>query len=79
MFTTNEYAATESDTTIKSTKLQQQRLFKVQDRQIQMNSHLKIGTADNVNFTLRIHFVFDKATNKVLIGWCGKHLDVSSR
>ena len=79
VFTTNEYAATESDTTIKSTKLQQQRLFKVQDRQIQMNSHLKIGTADNVNFTLRIHFVFDKATNKVLIGWCGKHLDVSSR
>ena len=79
VFTSNEYAANESDSTTNSDKLQKQREFLFDNRKLQMNSHLKIGTSDNINFTIRVHFCFDSPTQKVIIGWCGKHLNISSR
>ena len=79
VFTSNEYAANESNSTTNSDKLQKQREFLFDNRKLQMNSHLKIGTSDNINFTIRVHFCFDSPTQKVIIGWCGKHLNISSR
>jgi hypothetical protein len=40
-----------------------------------MEKHLKIGTADNAADTLRIHFDWVAEEARIVVGYCGKHLD----
>ena len=42
-----------------------------------MQQHLKIGVKNDITQTARIYFSI--VDNKVIIGYCGKHLDISSK
>ena len=53
----------------------EQRMFKYKNRNIELQTHIKIGTQHDQSKTLRLHFDFDKKTKKFIIGHCGKHLD----
>lgn len=64
----NRYAAQESDSVMKSAKRMRDRTFSG----ITMTQHLKIG------FSTRLYFTVDTQNRKVLIGYCGEHLNVAS-
>jgi len=74
-FTINEYAAQESETVENSKQLMNQRVF----CDIPMPKHLKIGVADDVAKTARVHFSISDDKKLIIIGHCGKHLGVSSK
>ncbi len=42
---------------------------------MEMMQHLKMGTADNVADTLRIHFHWYAAAQLIVIDYCGPNLD----
>jgi hypothetical protein len=44
---------------------------------IEMQSHIKLGGTKNDSKCLRIHFIFDKKSEKFLIGHCGNHLPIN--
>jgi hypothetical protein len=56
----------------------EQRRFRYKKRNIEMQTHIKIGTQHDQSKTLRLYFCFDKKTKKFIIGHCGKHLDTVS-
>jgi hypothetical protein len=56
----------------------EQRRFRYKKRNIEMQTHIKIGTQHDQSKTLRLYFCFDKETKKFIIGHCGKHLDTVS-
>lgn len=72
IFSDKEYAARESETVSNST-LMKQRNFSGYE----MQQHLKIGVKNDITQTARIYFSI--VDNKVIIGYCGKHLDISSK
>ena len=41
---------------------------------VEMQPHIKIGNREAADRTIRIHFIFDKKTEKFAIGHCGRHL-----
>ena len=53
----------------------ERRTFDYRGESIQMDKHLKIGTADNPADTLRVHFEWIAEKKRIVIGHCGKHLD----
>ncbi len=69
------YAAQESETVETNPTLKKQRTFSG----VAMYQHLKIGVAHNPSETARVYFVVNKDSHKVLIGYCGKHLDISKK
>jgi hypothetical protein len=71
-FGADTYASKESEKLSKAGKLR--RTFSFQSETYYMEKHLKIGTADNSADTLRVHFEWVDG-NKIVIGYCGKHLD----
>jgi hypothetical protein len=50
------------------------RTFEYQEKPIFMEQHLKIGVKDSEAHCLRVHFYWDAATKRIVIGHCGKHL-----
>ena len=44
---------------------------------MEMQAHIKIGNRDAADRTIRIHFTFDKGSEKFVIGHCGRHLPTS--
>lgn len=64
----NRYSAQESDSVMNS-KLRKYRNFSGYE----MTSHLSIGYSE------RLYFMIDNKSRKVIIGYCGKHLPISSR
>lgn len=64
----SRYAAQESDSVMKSSKRMRDRIFSG----ITMTQHLKVG------FSTRLYFMVDTQNRKVLIGYCGEHLNVAS-
>jgi hypothetical protein len=78
VFGKSEFAAKESETVMNSPALRRAREFEYQDTNIEMFRHLKIGVADDTERTIRVHFHWDYNINKIVIGYCGKHLPVSS-
>jgi len=56
----------------------EQRRFRYKKRDIELQTHIKIGTAQDQSKTLRIHFCFDKKAKKFIIGHCGRHLDTAN-
>lgn len=77
VFTPSEYSAQESDTTTKGA-LMQQREFIYQGQKITMKKHLKIGVLNDIRFTLRVYFEYDREIDKIIIGYCGEHLNLNS-
>ncbi|MDO5532092.1 hypothetical protein [Sutterella sp.] len=77
VFTSAEYAAHESDTTMSTAKLQQQRIFVWKGRSRPMEKHLKIGVDNNSKHMLRLYFEVLPGESRILIGYCGRHLGIS--
>jgi hypothetical protein len=75
VFGKGEYAATESETVMNSDAAMKRRTFSYKGKKTRMLAHLKIGTKDSVAETLRTHFHWDATILKIVIGYCGPHLD----
>jgi hypothetical protein len=77
-WSTDKYAANESDTVDQNPSMRSQRIFPVPAevnaaKKVYMPSHLKIGSK------LRVHFHQDLViTNRIYIGYIGRHLDNGS-
>lgn len=78
VFGKSEFAAKESETVMGSPALRRAREFEYQGVPVEMFRHLKIGVADDLMKTIRVHFHWDNQRKKIIIGYCGKHLPVSS-
>ena len=78
VFGKNEYAAKESETVMGNKAMRRQRTFSYGGEDVEMFRHLKIGVDDDVTRTIRVHFHWDADAGKIVIGYCGKHLVVSS-
>lgn len=74
VFGNNAYAQNEGDTL--SNEGKKRRTFNYRGQDIMMLKHLKIGVKDSISETLRIHFEWLASEKKIIIGHCGKHLDV---
>ena len=79
VFGKSEFAATESESVMGNNDMMRQRTFEYDGNPVEMLRHLKIGVNDDVTKTIRVHFHWDSARQKIVIGYCGKHLSVSSR
>ncbi len=78
VFGRNDYAATESEMVIGNPDMRKKRTFKYKGKAIEMFRHLKIGMEEDTSKTIRVHFYWDAAKKKIVIGYCGKHLPVPS-
>ena len=78
VFRKSEFAAKESETVMGSPALRRARQFEYQGVLVEMFRHLKIGVADDLVRTIRVHFHWDNQREKIIIGYCGRHLPVSS-
>jgi hypothetical protein len=78
VFGKNEFAAKESETVMGNSTLRRAREFEYQGVPLEMFRHLKIGVADDLMKTIRVYFHWDNQRKKIIIGYCGKHLPVSS-
>lgn len=74
VFGSSCYAPRESQTTEHHPQARSERTFSYSGKSVEMWQHLKIGTKDSVNRTLRLHFCWDDDLTKVVIGHCGRHL-----
>jgi hypothetical protein len=52
--------------------------FSYDGEEVEMFRHVKIGVDDDVTRTIRVHFHWDAGKRKIVIGYCGEHLAVSS-
>lgn len=75
VFGKKEYAATESESVLTNKGAVKRRTFIYKGVPTEMFAHLKIGTKNSVAETVRIHFHWDAADEKIVIGHCGPHLD----
>ena len=78
VFGKSEYAAKESEPVMTNKAMRRQRTFDYDGTQVEMFRHLKIGVDDDPTRTIRVHFHWDGDRQKIVIGYCGKHLPVSS-
>ena len=78
VFGKSEYAAKESETVMANKAMRRQRTFDYVGTQVEMFRHLKIGVDDDPTRTIRVHFHWDGDRQKIVIGYCGEHLPVSS-
>ena len=74
VFTSNEFAAKESETVMKSDRYSSLRSFEYKGEILKMYRHLKIGVSDNVQETIRVHFHWLSNEKTIVIGYCGPHL-----
>lgn len=73
VFGNNTYAANEANL---SSEGQRMRKFLYKGKSVQMDKHLKHGVKDSPATTLRIHFEWFAETRQIVIGHCGRHLDL---
>ncbi|WP_214348061.1 coiled-coil domain-containing protein [Pseudomonas congelans] len=69
----NSFSANEAKLTKEGTS---QRTFEYRGQKVFMSRHLKHGVKDSLAKTLRIHFHWDAKARLIVIGHCGKHLDL---
>lgn len=79
VFGKNEYSAKESETVMSNKAMRRERTFDYDGEEVEMFRHLKIGVADDETKTIRVHFHWDAEREKIVIGYCGGHLTISSR
>lgn len=73
------YSANESETVEKSPELSKFRQFTYNGVDTYMFKHLRIGVADNIAETIRVHFHWDSEKSTIVIGYCGPHLPIGSK
>ena len=78
VFGKSEYAAKESETVMANRSMRRQRTFEYEGESVEMFRHVKIGVDDDVTRTIRVHFHWDADKERIVIGYCGEHLSVSS-
>jgi len=78
VFSVDEYAATESDSTKSNSVAKQKRTFSYDGREVLMLRHLKIGKADDQRKSIRVYFEWMPEESLIVIGHCGVHLPVIS-
>jgi len=78
VFGRSEYAAKESETVMNNKAMRRERTFDYEGQKVEMFRHLKIGADDDATKTIRVHFHWDPDREKIVIGYCGEHLSVSS-
>jgi hypothetical protein len=78
VFGKGEYAAKESETVMNSKAMRRERIFDYEGQKVEMFRHLKIGADDDATKTMRVHFYWDPDREKIVIGYCGEHLSISS-
>ena len=78
VFGQSEYAAKESKSVMANKDMRRQRTFDYNGQQVPMFQHLKIGVAADQGRTIRVHFHWDADRQRIVIGYCGEHLSVSS-
>jgi hypothetical protein len=78
VFGKSEYAAKESETVMANKAMRRERTFEYEGKKVEMFRHLKIGADDDATKTIRVHFHGDAEREKIVIGYCGEHLSVSS-
>jgi hypothetical protein len=69
------FAANESTTTMGSHRGRTARTFRYKGQALVMEKHLRIGAKESAAETIRVHFEWVAAEKKIVIGWCGEHLD----
>jgi hypothetical protein len=78
VFGQSEYSAKESETVMGNKAMRRKRTFDYAGEPVEMFRHLKIGVDEDVARTIRVHFHWDAGREKIVIGYCGEHLPVSS-
>ena len=78
VFGKSEYAAKESETVMNNKAMRRERTFEYEQEKVEMFRHLKIGADDDATRTIRVHFHWDHEREKIVIGYCGQHLSISS-
>ena len=78
VFGQSEYSAKESETVMGNKAMRRKRTFDYEGEPVEMFRHLKIGVDEDVARTIRVHFHWDAEREKIVIGYCGEHLPVSS-
>ncbi|MEZ0506485.1 hypothetical protein ACAW49_07345 [Pseudomonas sp. Env-44] len=73
IFGNKAYAANEANL---SSGGRRSRTFLYKNKYVQMDKHLKDGNKDSAATTLRIHFEWFADTQNIVIGHCGRHLDL---
>ncbi len=71
----NSFAATESERVQTNKRAVSLRTFEYNGEWRPMMKHLKIGTKDSATETIRVHFDWNAQEKRILIGYCGPHLD----
>ncbi len=77
-FGKNEFAAKESETVVNNKAMRRARTFEYEGKLVEMLRHLKIGVEDDETKTIRVHFHWDAQKKRIVIGYCGPHLPVTS-
>lgn len=75
----SDYSAKESETTSKNKEARSMREFVYNNETILMEKHLRIGVKDTPIETIRVHFYWDAAKEKIVIGYCGPHLKLVNK
>lgn len=78
VFGKNEFAAMESETVMNNKAMRRARTFDYGGEPIEMFRHLKISVDEDTTKTIRVHFYWDADRSKIVIGYCGAHLPVTS-
>jgi hypothetical protein len=71
----DDYSAKESESAEGNKRARQLRTFNYNGQKIEMMKHLKIGVKPSPAETIRIHFEWLADEQKIVIGYCGPHLD----
>ena len=50
-----------------------QKTIEYKGRKVLLVRHLRFGTKESVNETIRVYFAWDSEDRKLVIGYCGKH------
>lgn len=75
VFPVKMFAANESKTTSNS-KLRKERVEMYQGKEIYFEKHLRLGVAQNIRESIRVHF--EIIDGKVIIAHCGNHMNLSN-
>ncbi len=75
----NAYRAQESEPVQTSRRLARLRTFRYEGRDVMMTQHLGIGATSDAPSTIRVHFLWDGALGRIVIGYAGPHLPTHER
>lgn len=71
LFSLNEFAANESETTMSCAALRKERTYTINGTAYEFEQHLRIGVANDTRKTIRVYFrVID---GRMVIAYCGRH------